>query len=70
MLFLFTFIDSFKEFIQKRKMDVDEILRILNGGDINFYSDNAGNTSTIGLKITYDSGKRDNNKVSINNNIF
>lgn len=29
-----------------------------------------GNTSTIGLKITYDSGKRDNNKVSINNNIF
>jgi hypothetical protein len=29
-----------------------------------------GKTSTIGLKITYDSGKRDNNKVSINNNIF
>ena len=28
-----------------------------------------GNTSTIGLKITYASGKRDNNKVSINNNI-
>ena len=27
-----------------------------------------GNTSTIGLKITYASGKRDNNKVSINNN--
>lgn len=26
-----------------------------------------GNTSTIGLKITYDSGKRDNNKVSIIN---
>lgn len=26
-----------------------------------------GNTSTIGLKITYDSGKRDNNKVSISN---
>lgn len=25
-----------------------------------------GNTSTIGLKITYASGKRDNNKVSIN----
>ena len=28
-----------------------------------------GKTSTIGLKITYASGKRDNNKVSINNNI-
>ena len=28
-----------------------------------------GNTSTMGLKITYASGKRDNNKVSINNNI-
>ena len=27
-----------------------------------------GNTSTIGLKITYASGKRDNNKVSIINN--
>ena len=26
-----------------------------------------GNTSTIGLKITYASGKRDNNKVSIIN---
>ncbi len=25
-----------------------------------------GNTSTIGLKATYASGKRDNNKVSIN----
>ena len=25
-----------------------------------------GNTSTIGLKTTYASGKRDNNKVSIN----
>lgn len=29
-----------------------------------------GNTSTIGLKTTYASGKRDNNKVSITNNIF
>ncbi len=29
-----------------------------------------GNTSTIGLKTTYASGKRDNNKVSISNNIF
>ena len=29
-----------------------------------------GNTSTMGLKTTYASGKRDNNKVSINNNIF
>ena len=29
-----------------------------------------GNTSTIGLKTTYASGKRDNNKVSIINNIF
>ena len=28
-----------------------------------------GNTSTIGLKITYASGKRDNSKVSINSNI-
>ena len=28
-----------------------------------------GKTSTIGLKRTYASGKRDNNKVSINNNI-
>jgi len=27
-----------------------------------------GNTSTIGLKIIYASGKRDNNKVSIINN--
>ena len=29
-----------------------------------------GNTSTIGLKTTYASGKRDNNKVSINKNIY
>ena len=29
-----------------------------------------GKTSTIGLKTTYASGKRDNNKVSISNNIF
>ena len=29
-----------------------------------------GNTSTIGLKTTYASGKRDNNKVSITSNIF
>jgi hypothetical protein len=29
-----------------------------------------GNTSTIGLKTTYASGKRDNSKVSISNNIF
>ena len=30
-----------------------------------------GNTSTIGLKITYASGKRDNNKVSMSkNNIY
>jgi hypothetical protein len=28
-----------------------------------------GNTSTIGLKTTYASGKRDNNKVSINKDI-
>jgi len=28
-----------------------------------------GSTSTIGLKTTYASGKRDNNKVSINNSI-
>ena len=29
-----------------------------------------GNTSTIGLNTTYASGKRDNNKVSINKNIY
>ena len=29
-----------------------------------------GKTSTIGLKTTYASGKRDNSKVSISNNIF
>ena len=29
-----------------------------------------GNTSTMGLKTTYASGKRDNSKVSISNNIF
>ena len=29
-----------------------------------------GNTSTIGLKTTYASGKRDNNKVSISDNII
>jgi len=29
-----------------------------------------GNTSTIGLKITYASGKRDNNKVSISKYIY
>ena len=29
-----------------------------------------GNTSTIGLKATYASGKRDNNKVSISKLIF
>ncbi len=29
-----------------------------------------GNTSTIGLKTTYASGKRDNSKVSISNYIF
>jgi hypothetical protein len=29
-----------------------------------------GNTSTIGLKITYASGKRDNSKVSIIYNMF
>jgi hypothetical protein len=29
-----------------------------------------GNTSTIGLKATYASGKRDNSKVSISNNIY
>ena len=28
-----------------------------------------GNTSTMGLKITYASGKRDNNKVSIINKL-
>jgi len=29
-----------------------------------------GNTSTIGLKATYASGKRDNNKVSISKDIY
>ena len=29
-----------------------------------------GNTSTIGLNTTYASGKRDNNKVSINEYIY
>jgi len=29
-----------------------------------------GKTSTIGLKATYASGKRDNNKVSINKDIY
>ncbi len=29
-----------------------------------------GNTSTIGLKATYASGKRDNNKVSISKSIY